>query len=155
MNGNPDAATAAALCRVLEDFAFMFGEKAHPGELPPLRESGYRAGIGFRGPFAGALTLAAPRAAAAEIAANVLGLDVDDPVAGLRGEDALKELLDIACGQFLTALAGEDATFDLSVPESGPLDADAWDALRRAPGVQALRADGHAFLLQLTLQTES
>jgi hypothetical protein len=66
----------------------------------------------------GSLTLVMPEAMAVEIAANFLGVDADDPAADVAARDALKELLNIVCGNVLTALYGQEAVFDLEIPEA-------------------------------------
>lgn len=152
---NPDRSVVVdrVFRQVLERLAFMFAERVEKGDAPPPEE-GYRVGMSFRGPLSGALVLVAPREAAAELAANILGLDSDDPVALLRAEDALKELLNVTCGSLLTALAGDGPVFDLTVPESVALGDGDWEGVLEQGHSLAFRADDHPLLLCVALEGE-
>ena len=85
-----------------------------------------------------------------EIAANVLGVDLDDPDVVVKPLDALKELLNVTCGHVLTALAGDEPVFDLTVPEVTEIDAVAWKKLADAPYTVAFLVDESPVLLQLS-----
>jgi hypothetical protein len=49
-------------------------------------------------------------------AANMLGVDETDEKALSKGDDALREILNILAGNLLTELYGEDVLFNLTVP---------------------------------------
>ena len=105
--------------QVFEELAFMFAD-SDPGDLEAWeREKSYlKAEIAFQGPVSGSLWIAAPPAFCRELAANILGLDGDELSAREKAEDALKELVNIVCGHFLTRTAGEDPLFTISPPEA-------------------------------------
>jgi hypothetical protein len=54
---------------------------------------------------------------APELAVNMLGLDDDVQVSPADQKDALREMLNIICGNLLPALAGDQAVFDIEAPE--------------------------------------
>jgi hypothetical protein len=139
------------LSDVLEKLAFMFGEETPPEELPPS-ESGYmQARMAFSGPIKGRLALAVSDEMCPEIAANILGVEPFDERVMEKAQDALKELLNITCGQTLTALAGDEPVFDLSVPEASPMDAEAWNELIARPGAATMLADEYPVVLHLEM----
>jgi CheY-specific phosphatase CheX len=154
VSAEPTACVAKVFCEVIEQMAFMFGESAEREDMPGLSEDGLRIRMGFSGPMEGELTMAAPRDAGVELAANVLGLDAEDPVASLRAEDALKELLNVTCGSLLTELAGDGPVFHLTVPQSSALKAAEWAELLEEDGTVAFRVDDHPVLLNVRVNTK-
>jgi chemotaxis protein CheY-P-specific phosphatase CheC len=109
----------------------------------------------FAGPFTGALILMAPRAFCDQTAANVLGLEADEPEAQRGAEDALKELLNIACGNLLTTLAGEEPVFDLSIPKVEAISGDEWKAVATSPATAGFVVDDWVVYLRLTLSHDA
>lgn len=136
-------------CDVLEKMAFMFGELAEEDEMPPSVESAVEASMTFSGPFKGGLALAVPAKMCPELAANILGIDPDEEGAVEKAHDALKEVLNVICGNVLTEMAGVDPVFDLSVPEINELDAAAWKALQNDAATVAFLVDDYPTLLRL------
>ncbi|MCW8130061.1 MAG: chemotaxis protein CheX [Planctomycetota bacterium] len=133
---------------ILQQAAFAFGEPSAPGDLP-FPEDGLLGGIRFSGSSAGSVQIAAPTALAGELAANALGLEPGDELVPGHAEDALRELLNIVCGNLLTAWAGEKAVFDLTPPEVAPLTEAAWKDLAGSPNVRAFIVDGmHSVMLR-------
>lgn len=138
-------------CDVLARMAFMFGDPASPGDLPPPAAGAIIAAMDFRGARRGSLTLAAADGLCPELAANVLGLEPQEAQALERSGDAFQELLNVTCGHLLTVVAGDAAVFDLDAPRLGRLDGAGWLALRDAPDVAAFVVEGHPVLLRLQL----
>ncbi len=138
-------------CDVIESLAFMFGDAAENGELPASQGDCVLASMTFSGPISGRLELAVPGEMRPEIAANVLGVDPDDELVLMGADDALKELLNVVCGQVLTRMAGDEPVFDLSVPEVSDLEASAWAAMAQTPGVAKVLIDENPVLLRLTI----
>lgn len=138
-------------CDVVESLAFMFGEAADEDELPASAAGYILATMSFSGPMTGRIELAVPREMRVEIAANVLGVDPDDEQAVSGADDALKELLNVTCGQVLTRLAGEEPVFDLSVPVVSDLGDVAWTAMTQAPDVAKVVVDESPALLRLAI----
>lgn len=48
---------------------------------------------------------------------NLLGLSEDEEISEEQSQDALKELMNVFCGNFLTQTYGDDTVFDLVYPE--------------------------------------
>lgn len=119
-------AVQKAFAEVLQQLAFLFAEPIpalsdidDPGTWRAVR-------MGFKGPFAGEVSLHLPTSLQAEVAANFLGLDAGDEGVSVHADDALRELLNVICGHILTLWAGEEAVFNLGAPElieSRPIEA--------------------------------
>ncbi|MDD2237994.1 MAG: chemotaxis protein CheX, partial [Kiritimatiellae bacterium] len=71
--------------------------------------------IEFSGPFSGRLSLVASPSFCSLLAANVLGMEPAELTVE-HAEDALRELVNVICGELLVALAGKAVIFDLSAP---------------------------------------
>jgi len=115
---------------VIEKIAFMFAEPVPRDDLVPAESACLRATIRFDGPErSGTVSIAAPMGLCIEVAANVLGLDAGERVGVGEASDALRELVNVLCGRFLTDLAGDEPVFNLSIPEVLQLDQTSWDEL--------------------------
>ncbi len=149
--GNHDEALKETFCDTVEQLAFMFGEAADAADFPEPPIEASQVSMSFMGPINGRVVIAVDRDMCPELAANMLGLDADDPKAVLRGQDALKELLNVTCGNVLTKIAGDKPVFDLSVPEIHEMDAERWEALRETPGTLLLLVDGYPVMLNMSI----
>jgi hypothetical protein len=150
----PDSAQVGALVLkdVLARMVFLAGDPCRKEDLPVARRPVVVRMV-FRGPPHGELALALPGALCAQVAANLLGLDDDDPRAEAGGVGAAEELLNVTCGHVLVALLGDAPVFDLRPPSSGPLDEPGWDALRASPDSSALLVeDEHPVLLRVAME---
>lgn len=134
--------------QVLEKQVFMFVEELAPEAFPPDESEWVEARMAFTGPFNGRLSLALPKGAEMEMAANFLGKDVDDPEVAGCAEDALKEILNVVCGHLLTTLAGEEPVFDLSIPKVFPLSQQECEAIAANPEVHGFDMEGRPVLLR-------
>jgi len=142
---------ARVFSQVAENLAFMFVEPQEDEPLPAPAGPCVAAEMTFTGQFPGTLTLAVPMALCPVIAANVLGVEPDDELAMAQPYDALNELLNVTCGNLLTALAGEEPVFDLTIPAVRELDGKAWNALENDSETVGLVIEEHPVLLKLTL----
>lgn len=125
--------------QVLEQHAFMFAGP-DPGPVPDHRAAPMlMLTIHFSGPVRGKLELVVPEEMGATLAANLLGIEPAEALA--QGEDALKELLNIMCGQVLTAFHGSGAVFELSIPLALKIDKAAVEGFGAMPGTVRLVAD--------------
>ena len=145
-------AVAEIFCDVLEKLAFMFADPLEKKDVPVDEEEYFEVLMGFFGQMQGDIVLAAPARICAEIAANVLGLDPEDPEAAAQGTDTLKELLNVTCGNVLTALAGEEPVFDLLPPVLSRLDTEGWKQFVAREDSIAFDVDSTAILLWLSVR---
>jgi hypothetical protein len=114
------ATLAAVFSDVLASLAFMFTD-GRPAEVP-TEGRWLESAIGYRGPMTGELRLRCTRGFAARLAASLLGIDPNDADADARADDAVKEFMNIVCGQFVTTVYGAEDIFSLAFPELRELE---------------------------------
>jgi hypothetical protein len=105
---------ATVVVNVLGDLAFMVTDDG-PGELPG--GTVWMCGeISFRGSVAGTLRCWCTRDLATKLAANLLAVEPHEGEAQIGAEDALREFMNVLCGQLVTSWYGTAGVFNLSIP---------------------------------------
>lgn len=134
--------TIEAVSGALETMAFV---SAWPFEGPAADapQDPVLAAISFEGAARGTLELAAPRAFARTLATNLLG-SADGEPSDDEAHDALKELMNVACGALLRVRRATESTrFEMSIPWIESLDgADGWAEFTSRPDTIVLDAEG-------------
>jgi CheY-specific phosphatase CheX len=115
MNQLKPATLATIFSEVLANLAFMFTEE-EPTE-PAAAGRWLEASISYHGAIDGTLRLRCTTDFTVLLAANLLGIDPQDDDAQTEALDAVKELMNVLCGQFVTAVHGEEHVFNLSIPK--------------------------------------
>ena len=105
----------------LEKLAFMFAFSDEGGEDPP-RDSTVSGRVSFTGPFSATLVMTISNEVLQELTANMLGLDDGEETTQDRQSDALKETMNVICGNLLPAIAGDEVVFDIGAPKVIPAD---------------------------------
>ena len=100
---------------VLETAVFLFCDEV-PVSAEPLGGEVIEAVIRFEAPTSGQLCLRFPRSLGRDAAANLLGVERDDPDAEEGASAAVAELLNMVCGAALEAWFGAQARWALGVP---------------------------------------
>lgn len=111
-----EQAIVEATLRVVETSAFLTiwpwpeedGELASPDVVTSMV---------FRGSCSGRLTLRVHSTLLPTLIQNTLGEPDENDSLNVKSRDALCEVLNMICGNFLTAWQGEEAVFDLNPPE--------------------------------------
>lgn len=134
---------------VVEKLTFMFGDPCEKDDLPDPESECIKATISFEGTNSGVIELLVPSGMCAEMAANILGMDEDDEAAVSKGTDSLKELLNVTCGNFLTAIAGETPVFNVSAPQATRLDLSWWPRVLADPESIGILIDDYPVLLRV------
>jgi len=101
----------------LEQLAFMF---SFPDDMDPdaiWAESVTGCYVSFSGHTRGELLMLISSAALPELAANMLGLEEDETPPDEQQKDALREALNVICGNLLPRVGGVEAVFDIQAPE--------------------------------------
>jgi CheY-specific phosphatase CheX len=114
------ATLATIFSDVLADLAFLFTDEAAAPAVPEALW--LETTIGYRGSANGNLTFRCPQRFAHLLAANLLGVDAEKGVSRTQADDAVKEFMNIVCGQLVTALHGTDDVFTLTIPHVRMLD---------------------------------
>lgn len=121
MNSVLEDKLSQTMAKTLEDLTFCFATP-EPWQPPILDDEQIALGVHFGGHWEGYLGFICPVSAGRAMTVNMLGLDDDETVAQTQIHDALKEVLNIICGNILPVLAGTDAVFDISAPQVVDLD---------------------------------
>lgn len=110
----------------LEKLAFIF---TFPAEDAPQADGQSRevVRVDFSGPFGGGMELSLPSAAMAELAVNMLGAEDGERLSPEQQRDALKELINVVCGNLLPVMAGHAEEFNLRPPYMVCDDSPVWD----------------------------
>ncbi len=126
---NPDnEIVLRVLSEVFEGFAFMFVEEEPDFDSEAPVEC-LCARIGFSGKSAaGVFEIVSPVDFCEELAENILGAEADE-LPPDAGENALKEVVNVACGYLLSEKFGTEEVFDLSIPETASVDPNEWRSL--------------------------
>lgn len=97
-------------------FMLVMPEDMPDGE-PVATDWGYAGEVDFQGPFTGRLYVAITEDMLVPLAANMLGMEPgEEPPEGVKQEDALKELINVVCGNLLPAIAGDEVVFTIGGP---------------------------------------
>jgi len=115
----PDETLQAVAERIFESLAFVLLAIEEEQERPPSSDRARRtsACISFSGPFKGSLFVSVSDELVPTIAANMLGLDFGEVPGEDVQRDALKELVNVTCGNLLPELAGSEAVFNVAPAE--------------------------------------
>ena len=100
---------------ILANLAFMFtdDEDTEASDQDVWLETS----ISYLGPHRGTLVFHCPQRFTQGLAANLLGVDPEAPEADDQSEDAVKEFMNILCGQLVTQFFGSEDIYNLSIPD--------------------------------------
>lgn len=100
----------------LEQLAFIFSFPEEADSTAILESEITGAQVAFSGPRQGELLLVVSSSVLPELAANMLGLEDGEVVLEDQQKDALKEVVNVICGNLLPHIGGVDAVFDIQPP---------------------------------------
>jgi chemotaxis protein CheY-P-specific phosphatase CheC len=140
-------------CDVFESLSFMFGEAIDLDEVDSESESFINVSISYKGDRAGAIILIVSTETAKILAYNILGIDEDEEDLPFESSmDALKELLNTICGQFITLRFGDEPVFDLTIPETKTISLDEWQESVDSGNFLALNVDDEPILIKSIIE---
>jgi hypothetical protein len=105
---------ADLVASTLEDAAFVFAEPVEPA--PAFPSPVLEARLDFGGADGGELAIVATVPLSRSLAANLLGLEPDEPETRQRAGDALGEFVNMLAGSVMLALYGPKAQTRIGVP---------------------------------------
>lgn len=116
---NPNLTTqqrelSAIVADVLGNLAFMVSDE-EPNEYPP-GAVWVECTVTYHGPPNGRLSCWCTRDFAIQLAANLLGIEPDESDALAGAEDAVREFMNVLCGQMVSIWHGSTSVFSLSIP---------------------------------------
>ncbi|MDY6791210.1 MAG: chemotaxis protein CheX [Thermodesulfobacteriota bacterium] len=119
MNEKIDDIILKTAAETLEKLAFMFASLYDPEEAIE-KDPDTGVCVSFTGPFSGTLGMKVSGEVLGEIAVNMLGADDEDDITLDDKNDALKETINVICGNILPAIGGKQAVFNIGVPKIIP-----------------------------------
>ncbi len=117
MNDKINEILTRVAVETFEGLAFMFGfpdDEEIGGSGDPMVVTQ----VCFRGPFSGRLAMAVSGQVAQELTENMLGIDDGEEITSDDQVDALRETINVICGNLLPAIGGKEAVFDIDAPEA-------------------------------------
>jgi len=148
MNPDPITILGEVTVEILERFAFLLGDPAEAGARPALPAAAWLATMQFTGPRRGTVGLATTAALARQMAANLFGREPGE-ITDEEAADALKEFLNVTCGDYLHDLEGNEPIYDLSSPAVAPVDREALRARLAGREQLALNVEGQPLFVFL------
>ncbi|MFC1537555.1 chemotaxis protein CheX [Gemmatimonadota bacterium] len=139
------------VCLVLEQMAFMFADQCEKEDLSEEPGDCFLVKMNYLGPQKGTVTVATQAGLGKEVGSNMLGVDLEEMTETMVG-DALKELLNMSCGQFLTAHFGNEPVFDLTVPEISRIDDEQWKELASSPSSFLYEVDDYQLVISVNTE---
>ena len=100
----------------LGELAFIFSFPDEATEPVPLDDA-VAASISFEGPISGFMVIVVPNRVLPGLTENMLGLDDEEKATPDQQYDALKETINVICGNALPAISGKQAIFDMGTPK--------------------------------------
>ena len=104
---------AATAIETLEQLAFIFGFTEDENGQPDSKST-VNASVSFSGLICGTLMIGLSQEVLTELTGNMLGIEED--VAVEQQNDALKETLNVICGNLLPKIAGKQARLNIDMP---------------------------------------
>ena len=121
---------AEVFCDILLQYAFLFGDEFPKEELSVDDTDCLKITVSFSGERSGDIGIATSTELCGVLTANLLGEDVEDyEQLDENTSDALEELINVVCGQFLTAAFGEYPVINMSPPKVVEIDNAEWKRL--------------------------
>jgi chemotaxis protein CheY-P-specific phosphatase CheC len=134
----------------LEKLAFLF---AAPLEGPAPEETQKLATVRvrFSGPICGGVQLRLSQPVLAELAGNMLGAADGSTLSGDEQQDALRELINVICGNLLPRIGDSTAEFSIQTPFIPAAGASAAGEFAPVAAVSHLSVEGGICLVALQL----
>lgn len=116
MEGNMKSALLQAASSTFEQLGFLLPDEELNEVQEGVTDLEAACRVRFRGPVSGALEVEVFGPVLGELAANMMGRDT--PPSPELVMEALGEVANVICGNFLPTMSGTRAVFDLSAPET-------------------------------------
>ncbi|OQY14545.1 MAG: hypothetical protein B6I30_00160 [Desulfobacteraceae bacterium 4572_187] len=119
MRDKMDKVISKVVTETIEKLVFMFASLYDP-ENSTEEDPDIGVSVSFTGPFSGTLCMKVSGEVLSEIAVNMLGVDDEDEITLDDMNDALKETVNVICGNVLPVIGGKEAVFNIGSPEIIP-----------------------------------
>jgi chemotaxis protein CheY-P-specific phosphatase CheC len=146
MGGNPSECFMEALGHVLVSMVSMSPRMTEVKNMPEMKGDAFNIRIEYSGKHVGELGLIMEHPLASQIAARILGLGNTDNVYDDMIEDAVRELINVVCGHFVTLMYGYTPALKVSIPKVFLLGSPACNVLMANPDVCTIMVDDFPLL---------
>lgn len=141
-----------AFTEILTNYAFLFGARIEPADIVTDEEEFIHAWIDILANSKSHLDVVVPVSLGCVIAANVLGVEEDDPLAGGRAEDCLKEMVNVLCGHLRTLLTQTSRSFEAAIPQARKIPRDEWETVRDSKCSLIFLVEDRPLILMLSME---
>lgn len=141
MAENPSEYLTEALGHVLVSMVSMSPRIMSCADMPEIKSDALNVRIEYGGEHKGELGLILEKPLASRFAARILGLEKPEDIYDDMIEDALKELLNVVCGHFLTLMYGYAPALKIALPRVFTIGSAACNMLRTNPNVCTFMVD--------------
>lgn len=146
MGDNPFEYLMDALGHVLVSMVSMSPHITEAKDMPEMKGDAFNIRIEYIGKHAGELGLIMERPLASQITARILGLGSTEDVYDDMIEDAVRELINVVCGHFVTLMYGYTPVLKISMPKVFLIGSPACNALLANPNVCTMMVDDFPLL---------
>lgn len=134
----------------LEDWGMALVEPIAPSrDVFPSDSVLYRGCTQFKGIMNGTIAVVCCRQFLVNITRNLLGVDATSEISDSLCKDTLTELVNVFCGNFLTAAYGDDVVFELVFPSVEIASAEQIDSFFKSRLIHCYLADDEPVALAL------
>ncbi len=135
----------------LEHVSFQFAEQIEANELSHIPDDLIDVTLDYRGAPNGSIQFATSRDFSRQLAANMLGCEIDDPSVEPAIEDSIGELCNIYAGQLMPVVYDPSKQFMLGIPIHNRFDGDRFaDLSKKESTIVFLIDEEYPFLLSIT-----
>jgi len=148
----PSQYLTEALSHVLLSMVSLSPRITDAADMPEVKGDALNVRIEYSGEHAGELGLIIEKPLAVLMAARILGMEQTKDVYDDMIEDALRELLNVVCGHFVTLMYGYMPVLKISLPKVFTIGSAVCNVLRTNPNVCTFMVEDSPLLGQVKVK---
>jgi chemotaxis protein CheY-P-specific phosphatase CheC len=152
MPDTPSQYLTEALSHVLMSMVSLSPRVMEAADMPEVKGDALNVRIEYTGEHAGELGLIIEKPLATLMAARILGMEHTKDVYDDMIEDALRELLNVVCGHFVTLMYGYAPVLKISLPKVFTIGSAVCNVLRTNPNVCTFMVEDSPLLGQVKVK---
>jgi chemotaxis protein CheY-P-specific phosphatase CheC len=149
MEGNPIEYLMEAFGHVLVSMVSMSPHMKEGTNMPEMKSDAFNVRVEYSGKHAGELCLILEHPLASRIAARILGMEDMNDLSNDMIEDAVRELMNVVCGNFVTLMYGYTPVLNVSIPKVTQIGSVVCNQLMTSPNVCTFTVDEAPVLAQI------
>ncbi|HOO47511.1 MAG TPA: response regulator [Deltaproteobacteria bacterium] len=155
MKKSPFEFLLQAMQQVMPSMASMSPGFPESGDVPVMQGDALNVNIAYSGWHSGEIGLILERQVVSRIAARIMGLDDAEDISDDMIDDALRELMNVICGHFITLMYGDKSVLDVATPQVFPVKNALCNMLRSSPDIHAFMLDDAPALGRIRIREQS